>query len=497
MANPGEPRREHANEAAKAAAGSSDWLPDDSFLLDVDDLDPATPATPAAADAGGEEFVLVDDDLVGAAAIEPVDPVDPVAPAAPAAPAAPPTAALKLPRWMTEDASVDDEALPAFATAGDDPPPAADRAPPAADFAPVAAELAPVAAELEPLAVADDEERHSAAAYVAADAAPAVAEPAALSAERSDGGEAAAPALAPVVPLRRGRRRWLAAAGMLLGATVTGALLFELERRGLGHSLFGDGDAESVAVAPRRPPAPTATMAVAPPNPAAAAIAAPAATEPPVQDLAPEAAVAAAEPAVETTAEPLIQAPIEAPIEAPVDPLFDPVVDAPVEAADPVAPVVATAAPSPTAVDATVPAAGPAPTERATELKANRSLPEAAARTGRSPLEGSDTIVQLRNGHLFRGRVSRVRDTRLTLRVGSGECVFDLADIALLDATQPEYRRENDMPEASVVLTNGQRLRGRLMKQTPESVVLMVANGQLVCPRADVREVSFTGRIHF
>ena len=47
------------------------------------------------------------------------------------------------------------------------------------------------------------------------------------------------------------------------------------------------------------------------------------------------------------------------------------------------------------------------------------------------------------------------------------------------------------------MLHNGQRLRGRLMKQTSEDVVLVVNNGQVVFPRSDVREVSFTGRIHF
>ena len=53
------------------------------------------------------------------------------------------------------------------------------------------------------------------------------------------------------------------------------------------------------------------------------------------------------------------------------------------------------------------------------------------------------------------------------------------------------------MPEASVVLVSGQRMRGRLMKQTAQHVVLVVEKGQLIFPRSEVRDVSFTGRIHF
>ena len=42
-----------------------------------------------------------------------------------------------------------------------------------------------------------------------------------------------------------------------------------------------------------------------------------------------------------------------------------------------------------------------------------------------------DTIVELKNGHTFRGQISRVKGSRVTLRVGAGECVFDLADVTL------------------------------------------------------------------
>jgi asparagine synthase (glutamine-hydrolysing) len=83
------------------------------------------------------------------------------------------------------------------------------------------------------------------------------------------------------------------------------------------------------------------------------------------------------------------------------------------------------------------------------------------------------TLAQQANGHLFRGRIARVRDTKLTLRIGSGECAFDLAEISLLDSTEPEFRREDEMPEATMdgtetspALGAASRI-GRLLHRTP------------------------------
>src|SRR6185503_5885476 len=80
------------------------------------------------------------------------------------------------------------------------------------------------------------------------------------------------------------------------------------------------------------------------------------------------------------------------------------------------------------------------------------------------PAKKDDVIVELRNGNTFRGQITRTKGSRVTLKVGAGECVFDLADVTLLDSSAPEYRRIDQMPEASVVLTSGAHLRGRLMK---------------------------------
>lgn len=545
------------------------FLPEDSFLLDLDEeiLGASTPA-----DAAGDEFVLVDDDAVAEGAAHGI---------AASAAEVPADAALaaQAPAAPSEAAALAGAASAAAArTDGDDE---------LASFVPMADELAPVDAAHEPLeaqeagAQADDTTFIGAAGLEAAAAVPDAAqaapfeelpieelaavahaalvpeaaqsagdeeaataaaaagesagfeayerprEPAmgAASEERAlafsgddarggdvapvptwlsndDGdlpafvsdeeaaeagtGDASAPAavepLATVVPMPR-RRRYVAAAGMVLAAALTAALAWELDRRGLiGGS---EEPAEPVAVLPRPGPAAseasgleTAIDPAAEPAPAEepTPAAEPSSGDPavassnPVEETPPPDVEPAAEPAAEP--EPLVAS------LPPVEPAPDPAI----ERADP--PLVESGAPGVEGPDALV-----------LSPKRPQQLP-GATRT-RHELEGAETILQLENGHSFRGRISRVRGSTLALRMGAGEMVFDLSDVSILDSTAPEYRREVDMPEASVVLHNGQRLRGRLMKQTPEHVVLVVNNGQLIFPRTDVRDVSFTGRIHF
>ena len=108
-----------------------------------------------------------------------------------------------------------------------------------------------------------------------------------------------------------------------------------------------------------------------------------------------------------------------------------------------------------------------------------------------------EAVVQLKTGHSFRGRIKRTRGEELTLGVGTGEITFNLADITILDFEDPEYRTLQELPKASVILTNGQRLRGRLVKEDDELVVLAFGSGRLTVRREDVSAVSFVGRVHF
>ncbi len=470
-----------SNDApAPPARDLKSFLPDDSFLLDLDDelVGPSSAPEGAASD----EFLLVDDDLASAAAAAAAKPstaaplraseepaeLEPDA----AAPMAPLAAELS-PVDAWDDATAVAKRAAANPDAGAPEPVEPEAVEPAmadSGSAPSRPSLPSWITRDEgdlPSFVADEDgEDHDNAATAAAtagsgsDEAGAGASEAIAEAESPAMAEAAAATEGTVVSMPR-RRRWLVAAGLLAAAGLSAAGYFELQRRGL-LPFSTDGDAGQVAVAPREPAA-TPTE-----EPVAAVEPEPVAPEPTVTE-------APSEP-------PVAEAPVAEP--APTDETTPPVAPEP--------PVAAVPSPEEAPV-ATPPATEPSVV---VDAPASRS-PLAATPRVRNELEGTETIVQLVNGHLFRGRITRVRDTRVTLRIGAGECVFDMSEITLLDSTQPEYRREKDMPEASVVLNNGQRLRGRLMKQTSEDVVLVVANGQVVFPRSDVREVSFTGRIHF
>lgn len=474
-----------SNDApASSARDPKNFLPDDSFLLDLDDEllgPPAAKEGAASEGAATDDFLLVDDDLASAAAAAAgaqkaadLD-ADAVAPLASMAAELSPVEAWDDATAVAKRAAANSDAgAPEVVEPEAVEPTMADAAS-AASRPSLPSWATRDESDLPSFVADEDGEDHDNAATAAATASgrdePPMGESVATDestaeAEQPELVEAAAATEGVVVSLPR-RRRWLAAAGVMAVVGLGAAAYYELDKRGL-LPFAPQGDEGAVAVAPRDPKA-----AKPADEPVAAVEPAPAATEPTVAETP-------SEPTVEET--PVAEAPIaeETPAveETPPAATETPVADAP-----PSLP------PDETPVATTDPGL-------VVDAPPTRSPPGSSPRV-RNELEGTETIVQLVNGHLFRGRISRVRDTKVTLRIGSGECVFDLSEITLLDSTQPEYRREKDMPEASVVLNNGQRLRGRLMKQTSEDVVLVVNNGQVVFPRADVREVSFTGRIHF
>ncbi len=108
-----------------------------------------------------------------------------------------------------------------------------------------------------------------------------------------------------------------------------------------------------------------------------------------------------------------------------------------------------------------------------------------------------EAIVELSNGYHFRGRIKRIRNEQLTLADGAAEYTFDLSEVRVLSSSEPEFRRVDELPQASVTLLNGQRLRGRLLKETEQHVVLVFEAGQILVPRGDIRQLSYSGRVHF
>ena len=139
----------------------------------------------------------------------------------------------------------------------------------------------------------------------------------------------------------------------------------------------------------------------------------------------------------------------------------------------------------------------PAPIVNTTNaIRPAKPLGTAAAKSS-SAVKKTDTIIELKNGHTLRGTIKRVKDDQITLGVQGGEYTFALSDVKVLESSAPEYRTDSEMPAVSIVLKSGQRMRGKLLKTSAERVTIVVEHGEMVIDRDQIREVSFTGRIHF
>jgi hypothetical protein len=450
----GDPNAAPRKDAPPRAKGDDkgNFLPDDSFLLDIGEAAPRVKAT--GGDDATEEWLLVDDDLVSAAGE-----------AGGATAGARPSA--KMPG---DDLRRDAEAsrlvndmhdVGAELGLGQGAPPAHE---PPAD-ADVAARIADV--EAQAIAPMD---------------APASEPPPAFDADAQEPPLADAPdeAPAPEPELKQAKkkagpkstRRPLArAAGILFLAALGGGGWYAWK------NYWPKGDATDVAATP------TADPGAAKP--------------------APKPAKAAPKP---DPAKPVDAKPDPKPAPAPTGPESapkgDPSSSIPVVQANPPAPGPA-GDPSAPSKDpfARAPAKQPNPTtviiDPRQPIRPAKVMPGPANAKSTGPVKKTDTIVELKNGYTMRGRLKRVKDDQLTLGVTNGEFTFPLSEVKVLDGSAPEYMAAADMPNVSIVLNGGQRLRGRKMKEDAERVVLVVDQGQIVVYRRDIREVSTTGRIHF
>ena len=233
-------------------------------------------------------------------------------------------------------------------------------------------------------------------------------------------------------------------------------------------------------------------------------------TLPPPQSRPPEVAevVEPADEGVSPVAElsvvedPVSVVPTPEPVPVPVEP--DPVVEPTISD---VSSSVVEVGPGPVAVEPTDPGT-PAVTDPSTLLQphVSRLQPPASGSEitallsvaeKNALLHRGQVSIELENGHIFHGRVKRIRGTRLTIAQARSEFTFDLSRLSILDRDAPELQGTKGLREAVVVLKNGQRLRGHLIKDSAELVQLRFKNGTLALPRVDVDEVSYVGRIHF
>ena len=120
------------------------------------------------------------------------------------------------------------------------------------------------------------------------------------------------------------------------------------------------------------------------------------------------------------------------------------------------------------------------------------SVPEAFA-----ALKGKMVSLRLDNGHVFEGIVRRIGAGLVTLDDHGGQLTFGLSRVTFLDRDDPDLVADEQLREAMVTLTNGRRLRGKLVREDESFVVLRLASGSLSVPSAEVATVTYAGRIRF
>lgn len=106
-----------------------------------------------------------------------------------------------------------------------------------------------------------------------------------------------------------------------------------------------------------------------------------------------------------------------------------------------------------------------------------------------------ETIVELKNGHYFKGKIKNLDEHAITLFYDRGEYTFGMDELEqIVPPGSPEYLPLRHFPDAWVVLANGSRFRGRLIKDDTERIVVGYPSGRLTFRRADVAEVCYLAR---
>lgn len=104
---------------------------------------------------------------------------------------------------------------------------------------------------------------------------------------------------------------------------------------------------------------------------------------------------------------------------------------------------------------------------------------------------GSRAFAQLHNGNYFVGRVKKVAEAAITLRVATGEVTLPRDAVAQLTRLgSAEYEELQRATQGSVRLTNNQRLVGGILTRIADDhVVLEVRSNRVMLPKASVGQI--------
>lgn len=104
---------------------------------------------------------------------------------------------------------------------------------------------------------------------------------------------------------------------------------------------------------------------------------------------------------------------------------------------------------------------------------------------------GSRAFAQLHNGNYFVGRVKKLAEAAITLRVATGEVTLPRAAVATFTRLgSAEYEELQRVTEGAVRLTNNQRLVGGILSRVADDhVVLEVRSNRVMLPRDSVGQI--------
>ena len=106
----------------------------------------------------------------------------------------------------------------------------------------------------------------------------------------------------------------------------------------------------------------------------------------------------------------------------------------------------------------------------------------------KAPIRRGEALLQLHNGSLFAGRIMKVSEAGLLLRVPEGEIFFRMEEVA--QVLPPEGKASLDnYPAGYVDLANGNRLWGKIVSKGDEGVTIGTAAAKIVLSPVAVQDV--------
>ena len=104
---------------------------------------------------------------------------------------------------------------------------------------------------------------------------------------------------------------------------------------------------------------------------------------------------------------------------------------------------------------------------------------------------GSNALAQLMNNNIFFGRIKALDSIFVTLTFGRGEVSLPLEDVRVLThLARDEFKSlKNQGTAGSIYLRNNNRLRGIIVAQRDDSVILQVKSNRVMIPKSAIEHI--------